>query len=117
MRLRTQPRGQACIAIGQYQQAVQLIQMGLQREPMWPTSGFSPKADLFANNLDAWAQQREDLEKAQRREPKNADYPFLLGYLAWFDGQRDLAVDYFQQARGLAAEPRWSDAFLKVAKK
>jgi hypothetical protein len=109
-------QAQACIAVGKYREAARLIQMGLQREPTWPTSGFAPKADLYNNNAEVWTAHREQLEQALRNDPKNADYLFLLGYLAWFDNRRELAVEYFQQASNLAAEPRWSEAFLKVAK-
>ena len=56
------------------------------------------------------------IEQTQAKNPKNADYLFLLGYVAWFEGERDRAVDYFQQSRALAAEPRWADVFLKAAK-
>ena len=91
------PQGQACIAVGKYREAVQFDQMGLQREPTWPTSGFSPKANLYDNNIEVFKEHRDQLERAQRRDAKNADYLFLLGYIAWFDGQRDAAVDYFQQ--------------------
>ncbi len=110
-------QAQAYVAVGKYREAVRLIQMGLQREPTWPTSGFAPKADLYNNDAEVWTAHREQLEQALRKDPKNADYLFLLGYIAWFDGQRDAAVDYFQRASHLAAEPRWSEAFLKAAKK
>jgi hypothetical protein len=110
-------RGQACIAVGKYRDAAEIIQRGLQILPDWPISGFRPRVELYPNQDDLWTAHRKRLEDAQRLEPKNADDLFLLGYLAWFDGQRAAAVDYFQQARALAAEPRWSDAFLKVAKK
>src|SRR5207302_4807065 len=97
---------------GKYREAAQFLQMGLQREPTWPTSGFSPKADLYDNNADVWTAHRQQLEQTLKNDPKNADYLFLLGYLAWFDDQRDAAVDYFQRASDLAAEPRWSEALL-----
>lgn len=109
-------QGQACIAVGKYREAAQLIQTGLQGQPTWPTSAFRPKVELYDNKDDVWKEHRTALETAQKLDPKNADYLFLLGYLSWFDGERDAARDYFQQARRLAAEPRWSDAFLKVAK-
>jgi hypothetical protein len=110
-------QAQACLAVGKYREAARLIQMGLQREPTWPTSGFAPRADLYNNNAEVWTAHREQLEQALKKDPKNADYLFLLGYLAWFDGQREAAVAYFQRASELAAEPRWSESFLKVAKK
>ena len=59
--------------------------------------------------------QRQRLEAAQQRQPKGADFLFLLGYLDWFDGHRPEAVQWFQQARPLMEQPRWVDLFLKAA--
>ncbi|MBM3997663.1 MAG: tetratricopeptide repeat protein [Planctomycetes bacterium] len=107
-------QGQALIAVGKYRDAVDAIQKGLAENRKWPSSGFNPKVELFANNLDAWTEQRQQLEQTQARNPKNADYLFLLGYLAWFDGNRDAAIGYFRRARDLGGEPRWTDMFLKI---
>jgi Tfp pilus assembly protein PilF len=109
-------RGQACIAVGKYREAAEIIQQGLQLQPNWPASGFNPRLELYDKQEDEWTAQRKRLEQTQSKNPKNADYLFLLGYVAWFDGQRDAAIDYFQQGRALAAEPRWADLFLKAAK-
>ena len=108
-------RGQACIAVGKYKEAAEIIQQGLQLQPNWPASGFNPRLELYDIQQEEWNALRKRLEQTHRKNPKNADYLFLLGYVAWFDGQRDAAVDYFQQARALAAEPRWADLFLKLA--
>lgn len=110
-------RGQASIAVGKYKDAVEAIQRGLQITPDWPLSDFRPKVELYDNDLEAWKEHRKQLEDTQRLDPKNADYLFLLGYLAWFDGEREVAADYFRQSRALAVDPRWCDAFLKAAKK
>jgi hypothetical protein len=107
-------QAQATIAVGRYHDAVELIQQELARQPNWPASLFRPKAELYGNP-EAWNAQRERLLAAQKLQPKNADFPFLLGYLSWFDGERDVALDYFQQSRALMADPRWSDLFLKGA--
>jgi hypothetical protein len=107
-------QAQAAIAIGKYHDAAELIQQELARQPNWPTSAFRPKADLYGNP-EAWNVQRERLLAAQKLQPKNADFPFLLGYLSWFDGERDVALDHFQQSRTLMPDPRWSDVFLKGA--
>ena len=118
----TQPPGpraiflqaQATIAVGKFHEAVELLQKELARQPDWPMSGFRPKAELYGDP-EAWNAQRERLLIAQKLHPKNANFPFLLGYLSWFDGERDVALDHFQQSRALMADPRWSDLFLKGA--
>jgi TolA-binding protein len=110
-------RGQACIAVGKYREAAEIIQQGLQLQPNWAASGFNPRLELYDMQEEEWKAQRKRLEHTQSKNPKIADYLFLLGYVAWFDGQRDAAIDYFQQARALAAEPRWAELFLELAKK
>ena len=109
-------RAQANIAVGKYRDAVEIIQEGLQAQPNWPISGFNPRAELYDNQMNEWKEHRQRLEQTLLKNPKNADYLFLLGYLYWFDGERGVAVDYFQQSRVLGTEPRWADAFLKAAK-
>jgi len=109
--------GQALIAVGKYRDAVELIERGLKRHPEWPNGLYRPKADLYDNDEAVWTAHRKQLEDAHRLQPKNADFRFLLGYWAWFDGQRDAAVEHFLEARALAPDAQWSDLFLKVAKK
>jgi tetratricopeptide (TPR) repeat protein len=108
---------QALIAVGKYRDAVFAIEQGLKRHPEWPSSAFRPKTDLYDNDEAIWAAHRKQLEAAHRLNPISADSRFLLGYLAWFEGQREVAVEHFQEARALAPDARWSDLFLKVAKK
>jgi Tetratricopeptide repeat len=110
-------RGQAYLAVGKYRDAVEIIRRGLQIMPDWPLSGFQPRNELYADDANLWKQHRRRLEETHRLNPNDADYLFLLGYLYWFDGERGVAADYFQQSRAQAADPRWSDAFLKAAKK
>jgi Flp pilus assembly protein TadD len=109
-------QGQACIAAGKYREAVQLIQRGLRRDPDWPLAAFRPRVELYENKNELWKEHRNALEKANKLDPNNADYLFLLGYLDWFGGDRDGARAYFQKSRALADDVRWTDAFLKMAK-
>jgi hypothetical protein len=106
-------QAQATIAVGKFHEAVELLKKELARDPNWPMSGFRPQAELYGN-ADAWNIQRERLLAAQKMQRQDADFPFLLGYLSWFDGERDVALDHFQQSRALMADPRWSDLFLKA---
>jgi hypothetical protein len=109
--------GQALIAMGKYRDAVEIIEQGLKRMPDWPTSGFRPKRELYDKDEATWTAHRKQLAQAQRLHPKNADYMFLLGYIDWFDGEREAAIEQFRAARALAPDAQWSDLFLKVAKK
>jgi hypothetical protein len=108
-------QAQAYIAVGKYKEAIQLLQQGLKRQPNWHQSEFRPKADLYGKDEELWKQHVNRLEKAQRQQPKNAEFLFLLGYMSWFDGEKDAAVDYFQQARALTFDTQWADLFLKAA--
>lgn len=110
-------QGQALIAMGKYHEAAEILQEALRNQPNWPAAAFRPRKDMYGDQDAAWREHRNRLERAQVLHPKDADHLFLLGYLAWFDGQRDTAVEYFTQAKTLAANPRWSDLFLKVAAK
>lgn len=109
-------QGHACIAARRYHDAVLLIQKGLRRRPDWPTSGFRPKVELYENKNDLWQEHRDALDNMHKADRNNADFLFLLGYLEWFGGDADAARGFFQRARALADDVRWSDAFLKVAK-
>ena len=108
-------QAQASIALGRYAEAAVLIQDGLRDSPDWPRSGFRPRIELYANEDAVWDAHRTRVETAQKLAPNNANLHFLLGYLAWFDGERDLAVVHFRASRALAINPRWADLFLKAA--
>lgn len=108
-------QAQASIAVGKFREAVQLIEKGLRHDRDWPTSTFRPKVELY-NNLDAWNEHLIALEEHRKLHPDNGDYPFLLGYLEWFGGERGLAREHFLAARALAKDVRWCDLFLKAAK-
>ncbi len=109
-------QAQASIAVGKYKDAAQLIQKGLDRQPNWPVTAFRPKAELYDNKDDAWKEHRTALENAQKLDPNNADLLFLLGYLAWYSGEDESAVGFFRRSGALAADRRWSEAFLRLAK-
>ncbi|HZZ79613.1 MAG TPA: tetratricopeptide repeat protein [Gemmataceae bacterium] len=107
-------QAQADIVIGKYREAAELIRQELARQPNWPTSAFRPRAELYPDAA-TWNAQRERILAAQKLQPKDADLPFLLGYLSWFDGERDVALDHFQRARNLTVDTQAIDQFLKGA--
>ncbi len=101
------------IAMGRLSDAVVQIEAGLKRNPHFHLNGFRPKTELYADQIPLWAEHLDMVKKAHRQNPKNADALFLLGYLAWYDGDREAAVGFFEQARPLVAETRFVDLFLK----
>ncbi len=109
--------GQAYLAVGKYRDAAKAIRDGLDEQKRWPAFAFRPKIELYDNDVLEFNLHRDQLTDAQRANPKDADFLFLLGYWSWFDGQRDRAVDFFQQARDLAADPVAANLFLRAAKK
>jgi hypothetical protein len=104
---------QGYYALGKYRDAVLAIEEGLLRQPNAPLLPMQPRIELYADRDAAWLDHRERLLAAHKRQPLNGDYLFLLGYQAWFNGQREQAADWFQQARPHVADPRWVDLFLK----
>jgi hypothetical protein len=106
--------GQAYLAVGQYHDAAAAIEGGLKLRPDWPNSDFRPRIELYGNNADDWLEHVRRLDEAIKRKPKDADFLFLRGYVAWFDDQQPQAVEWFHKARPLAADPRWIDLFLKL---
>ena len=109
---------QANLALGQFREAVLAIHDGLRLQPNWPAQDFRPRVDLYGDNLQDWLEHRRQLDDAVNRLPQDPALLFLRGYVAWFDGQRPLAVEWFQKARAATPAPRWSelrwiDLFLK----
>lgn len=102
---------QAEFALGKYRDAVRAIEAGMKMQPRWQSMPFD-RFDLYKNieaDLDSHIKR---LETAVAREPKNADYLFLLAHVYWFAGQRDRAVILFRQARMVVADPAFIDRFL-----
>lgn len=105
---------QAEFALGKYRDAVRTVEAGMKLQPRWPSMPFDV-FDLY-KNIDADLDEHiKRLEAAVAREPKNADFLFLLGHVRWFAGQRDQAVLLFRQARMFAADPTFIDRFLQAA--
>jgi tetratricopeptide (TPR) repeat protein len=104
--------GQAYIALGKFREAVQIIGVGLGKDPTWPRSDFRPGVDLYLNPAD-WERHVVLLEQVQAAQPHQAGYLFLLAYARWFDDDRAAAIRLFREVRPLVADPRLVDLFLK----
>ncbi len=105
--------GQARLVAGQYAEAVAAIEAGLKLQPDWPTSDFRPRIDLYGDQPEDWLEHRRRLDDAVKRKPADYALLFLRGYVAWFDGQRMQAAEWFRKARPAAADPAFVDLFLK----
>ena len=63
---------------------------------------FSAQARALRERRGDLAETGQPSGKGPCLQPQNADPLFLLGYMSWFGGVRDAAVDYFRQSRALA---------------
>ncbi len=106
--------GQAYMALGKYAEAVQAIGLGLGLDASWPKSTFRPRFELYADNPAEWQRHLDLLEDAQKRQPNQAGYVFLLAYERWFDDNRAEAIELFRRVRPLVADPELVDLFLKA---
>ena len=91
------------------------IEEGLRRQPEWPTLPFAIKKDLYAGQENEWLLQRQWLDDARAKNPKDYSIAFVLAYQMWFDGDRKEAAKLFRQARLLAPDTTFIDLFLKAA--
>lgn len=104
----------AQIALGKFTEAEESLVHGLNRKRDWPRSEAKPLADLYDNRLDAWQRHRRQVEDLLRRDGEHAGHRFLLGYLLWYEGRRDAAVEQFRLARPGLADPTLADLFLDL---
>jgi tetratricopeptide (TPR) repeat protein len=96
--------GQAYIAAGQFDRAVDAIKEGLDQNPGWPTAEVDLRA-LYPNGDDLLAQMGT-LAKRLKEQPNNADLMFLLGFELFGAGERDKARAILDQAARLSADDR-----------
>jgi len=106
--------GHAYLALGKFGEAVQMIGLGLAKDPAWPRSDFKPRLVLYRNEPADWLRHLALLEETQARHPQQARYLFLLAYARWFDDDRTAALRLFREVRPLVADPALVDLFLKA---
>jgi Flp pilus assembly protein TadD len=106
---------QAYVGVGQFRDAVWAVQEGLRLQPDWPVRDFRPRRDLYGIGKADWLEHVRRVDDAVTRQPDDSAYLFLRAYVAWFDGRRPQAAEWFHQARALVADPRWIDLFLLQA--
>lgn len=96
--------GQAYIAAGQFERAVDAIKEGLDQNPSWPTAEVDLRA-LYPNSDDLIAQMGT-LARRLKEQPNNADLMFLLGFELFGAGERDKARAILDRAARLSADDR-----------
>lgn len=106
-------RGQAMIALGQYDLAAEAIKQGLRLKPTWAIMG-NRLDDLYGDNQDAKEEHLAALLREIDAQPLNADLEFLAAWQMYFGGQRAGSQKHFQQAAQMAGDHRHLDGFLAV---
>ncbi len=104
---------QSFIALGKYREAVNAIKTGMEIEPNWPLANYQPLA-LYGTHVAFYSQHLHRLADVVDAFPNDPFVLFLYGYVLWFDGRREEAVDYFRKALSAGADPVAVDAFLRA---
>lgn len=107
-------QGFALVALGNFQQAAQVWKKGMEIAPEWPRAAFRLE-ELYAGIPQAKAGHLDAVINAATRNPDDADLLFAAGVALYFDGQKDQARVFFEEAL-LTAQPitRYVDPFLKA---
>ena len=92
----------ALMAMGRYEQSVQVIRRGMDLSADWPRSGFH-NAELYGDIPQVKTAHFEALAAASEKEPHNADLLFLVGVVLHFDGRPERARPFFERASQLLA--------------
>jgi tetratricopeptide (TPR) repeat protein len=95
-------RGQAYVATGRYDEAVDAFKRGVDADPSFLNSGFRLQ-DIYAQE-DALTQHVEALAAAALRKTDDADLLFLIGAFLHFEGKAERAEKFLRRAAELAAE-------------
>jgi Tetratricopeptide repeat len=103
---------QAQFAVGKYDDAAASIIDGMKRNPDWPKSTYQSRG-LYKNNNELFEGHLKDLRVAVAANPNDYRLLFLLGVEFWFDGQKESAKPFLEQAARLAPNPAPIEAFLK----
>jgi tetratricopeptide (TPR) repeat protein len=90
-------QGQAAIAQGRYEQAVEAFRRGIELNPDWAKSRTRFEA-LYGNDQGKWQEHLAALAKESEAHPQDASLQFLMGVALYFSGQPLVAEEYFVQA-------------------
>ncbi|HWB00615.1 MAG TPA: hypothetical protein VG713_19110 [Pirellulales bacterium] len=96
--------GLALAALGRWELAAKALKRGLELDARWPSSNFR-LVQIYGDNKLAKTAQWEALAKQATEKPNDPDPLFLLGVQLFFDGQRDRARAFFEQAKAIEHGP------------
>lgn len=97
-------KAQTLVAMNNYPMAFEAFKKALKLHPDWANAGFT-LVDLYgADNAFTQKAHREALEQAFADNPGDAALPFLIAMQYLFDGQKDRALEFLDQAKRLAGE-------------
>jgi hypothetical protein len=102
------------VALGKFGDAETSLFDGLKLHRGWPKEDAHPLKQLYDADVNVYQQQRRHVEDAVQREPNRAARRFLLAYLLWYEGRRDLASEQFRLAKPGLADPTLADLFLDL---
>lgn len=106
-------RGQAMIALGQYDSAADAFKQGLRLKPTWPIEGFR-LADLYGENLQSMDDHLQALQEEVDKQPLNPDLEFLVAWQLYFGGQREASQEHFVRAAAMDPDLLHLDGFLST---
>lgn len=115
--LDAQPRiwlAHVLVALGKFGEAEGSLLEGIKQQRGWPKEEAKPLKHLYDGNLEAYEQHRRLVEDAVQREPNRAVRRYLLAYLLWYEGRRDVAAEQFRLAKPGLADPTLADLFLDL---
>jgi Flp pilus assembly protein TadD len=106
---------QAQFALGKYSEAVASIEAGLKLRPDWPLTRFQSR-EVYAGNAGLFDAHLRNLRMAQETVPEDPRLMFLLAVELWFDGKRDEAVKWFEQAAKRMPDRTAIERFVELKK-
>lgn len=101
----------AQVALGKFSESEDSLLQGLKLNRSWLKDDARPLKHLYDGNLDTYQQHRRAVEESVMREPQRSNRRFLLAYLLWYEGRRDLAAEQLALAKPGLADPTLVDIF------
>ncbi|GIW80843.1 MAG: hypothetical protein KatS3mg105_2650 [Gemmatales bacterium] len=104
---------EARFARSQYREALAAIETGMKLRAEWPLVAFQPR-QYYGDNANDFEQYLRKLRGLIESRPNDPVLLFLYAYELWFDGRKQEARRFFQQAEKLADEKTYIQRFLRA---